>query len=234
MATSPSDVRAALTVVTAEAVAETQAVANLADSPAATRAALFAAVPIIVPDYADAAGSLALDWFEELRADAAPPRSFAPRIVTTVNDDDLTTMVATTTRSLYEIEQGFRDDLDTAVAQMMSELEGEIQKAVASGFWDTMTENSAADPDAVGWRRYARPGACKFCKMLAGKGAVYSEDTARFAAHASCHCLAGPSYDPDAPKATAMQYVASKKRRTAKERAALRAYLNQHFPDARG
>ena len=48
-------------------------------------------------------------------------------------------------------------------------------------------------------------------------------------------CLAGPAFDGEGiAKATPMQYVASKRKRTEKERAALRDYLNHNFPDAPG
>lgn len=234
MATSPDDTRAALTVVTAAAVAEVRQVADAAgESPTATRAALFAAVPLIVPEYGNAAGALALDWFEELREEAAPNRSFTPTL-TLVTDDDLDAMIARTTRSLYEIEQGIRDDLEEALAEALAGIEAETQKAVATGFWDTTTDNVVADEDARGWQRFARPGACKFCLMCAERGGVYTRQTANFSAHTNCHCVARPCWDADAPEATAIQYIAAKRGRSAKERAQLREYLNQNFPDAPG
>jgi hypothetical protein len=95
---------------------------------------------------------------------------------------------------------------------LASALDAELQKFVASGFRDTITENAKDDPAAFGWRRFARHGACKFCLMLAERGAVYRRATANFAAHTHCHCVAGPSYDPNAPRASALQYVASGKR----------------------
>lgn len=233
--TPPSEVRAALTVVTASAVAEVQQVAQkAAESPATTRAALFAAVPLIVGDYFDGSSALALDWFEEIREDASPPHLFTPTPAALLDDDSLSTMVAVTTRPLFDVEQRIRDDVESAFKESLAAIEAEVQKSVATGFWDTIVENSEDDPDAVGWQRFARPAACKFCLMLADKGAVYTETTANFAAHTNCHCVAGPSYDPDAPRASVMQYVASARRRTDAQRAALREYLNQNFPDAPG
>lgn len=231
MATSPSDVRTGLTLVTSAAVEDAQTVAASGNSAEEVRTALFVAAPLIVHDYNDGAAALALDWYEELRAEAAPAKPFAPSPIHLVTDEDVRTAVAVSTVAL----RGAPDEaLPDAVETSMTLLGGELRKLVASGFWNTMTTNSVEDPSAVGWRRYARPDACKFCLMAADKGAVYTRETARFAPHNDCHCLAGPGFDPHAPLASAMQYVASQRRRTAKQRAELRAYLNQHFPDAPG
>lgn len=218
------------------------AAATQGQPPATVRTALFAAAPLVVGDYGDAASSLALDWYEELRDAAAPSRSFVPVPLAKVDDDALMSSVAWATQSLYELEQKALRSIDAdadrllaqATSEAMTRLLPEVQKAVAAGFRDTITGNVADDPDAVGWQRFTRPGACKFCLMLAGKGDVYTEATANFAAHTDDHCVAGPSFDPTAPRASAMQYLASRRKRTAKQRADLRDYLNQHYPDAPG
>lgn len=235
---TPEQVRAGLATVTTAAQADTRAVVEAAQSPADIRAALFAATPLIVGDYIDGSAALALDWFEELRDAASPAHVFTPRPFAVVDDDAIMSSVATATSALYDLERDMTRITDDLIQQATEDalrlLEPAVQRDVASGFWDTMTENSADDPDAVGWQRFARPGACKFCLMLAGRGAVYTEATVDFAAHTSCHCVVGPSYDPNAPRASVMQYVASSKNRTPKQQAALRDYLNQNFPDAPG
>lgn len=231
MSTPPDQVRSGLTVVTSAAVADAQTVASAGSTPAEVRAALFAAVPLIVDDYMDGATALALDWYGEIREEAAVRRTFSPQAVKTVTEDDVKAMVAESTVALRDVPE---KALPEATAVSLRLLQGGIQKQVASGFWDTMTTNSTVDPEATGWQRFARGGACKFCIMLADRGAVYSEATVNFAAHKTCHCVVGPSFDPDAPRADAMQYVASKRDRTEKERADVRAYLNQHYPDVRG
>lgn len=228
-------------MVTAAAQADLQTVVAQAETPTDARTALFAATPLVVGDYGDAAAALALDWYEELRDAANPSRPFAPVPLTKVDDDALMSTVAWSTQSLYDLEQKLNRELDAntealgqAVDEAMARLLPEVQRQIAAGFRDTVVENSIDDPDAVGWQRFARGDACKFCQMLASRGAVYVEATANFAAHTDDHCLAGPSFNADAPRASAMQYVASQRRRTAKERAALRDYLNEHYPDARG
>lgn len=228
--------------VTAAAAADVQTVAAQAQSPTEIRAALFAAVPLVVGDYSDAAASLALDWYEELRDASQPTRLFTPVPVMTVDEDRLAAMIAWATGSLHDLEKSLTRTLDAEAEKLVAQateeslalLLPEIQKDVAAGFRSTMVTNSDEDPDAVGWQRFARAGGCKFCKMLADRGAVYTEASVRFAAHTDCHCVVGPSFDPDAPRADVMQYVASRKTRTPEQRAALRDYLNEHFSDAPG
>lgn len=235
VATSPDLIRRDLAVITGAAQADIRAVAAAApEDPAALRAALFAATPLIVTEYAEGAAALALDWFEELRFEAGVTTPFRPAPFVNITEDDIAAVVARTTESLYDLQRGIEQEIEEAFAESMAALEAEMQKEVASGFRDTITENAEADPAAVGWARFARGDGCKFCQMLAHRGAVYTRATARFAAHTNCHCVAGPAFDADAPRADVMQYVASQRERTEAQRKALRAYLNKNFPDAPG
>lgn len=198
------------------------------------RAALFAATPVIVSDYAAGATALALDWYEEIRAAAGAPSGFTPSPLMLVADEDVAAAVAVSTEALYDVQREVARDFQQALEESLALVEAEVQKFVASGFRDTMTGNADVDPDAVGWQRHARPDGCKFCRMLAARGAVFTETSVNFAAHTNCHCVVGPSFDPTAPGASVMQYVASKRQRTERERADLREYLTENFPDAPG
>ena len=223
-----------------------RAVATSSKDPETVRAALFVAAPLIVADYTDGSSALALDWYEELRDAAAVTETFTPSPLVLVTDDTVAAIVAETTEALREIQQGIEREVEDALAESVRLLEGETERMVADAFRDTVTSNVAADPAAGGWRRFARPEACKFCLMLAARGAVYTEATARFAAHGAttngkttggtCLCIAGPAFGGKGAwaEATPMQYVASKRQRTDRERAALREYLNVNFPDAPG
>lgn len=207
---------------------------------------MFAAAPLIVSEYAPAASALSLDWFEEIRDEAAPSSLYVPTPRLNVTDDDVAAVVAQTTEALREITREMEGQIERMMAEAESLLADEVERLAATAFTDTITENVADDPAAVGWRRFARPEACKFCKMLAARGAVYTESTARFAAHGAvmsgnrkggnCMCIAGPAFGGMEiwGEATPMQYMASKRKRTDAERAALRKYLNHNFPDAPG
>lgn len=235
MATPPDLVRRALLVVTAAAQDEIRSVSQAAvNDPEEWRALLFAAAPLIVAEYGPAASTLALDWFEEIRAEANPGIGYTPIPQLLVTDEDVAAMVARVTEDLQTLEQRIADEAEQLMAEVTEALAAEVQKDVAAGFWDTMTHNAAQDPASRGWQRFSRDAGCKFCLMLAGRGAVYTKSSVRFAAHTNCHCVVGPSYDPDAPQADVMQCVASKRTRTEKERAELRAYLTENFPDAPG
>lgn len=66
---------------------------------------------------------------------------------------------------------------------------------VLDGGRSTITATTAADPALVGYRRVTSGDACKFCSMLAGRGAVYSASTSRFQSHDGCSCSAEPVYE---------------------------------------
>lgn len=247
MATSPERVRRALLRVTTAAQREARRVAKVAaQEPTQFRAALFAATPLIVSEYAPGASTLALDWYEDLRQEVAPRTLFTPTPRLLVSDDDVAGIVARVTKDLANFERQADADVERLMADSTKLLEAEVQRQVATAFRDTVTENTKDDPAAVGWRRFARPEACKFCLMLAARGAVYTEKTARFAAHGAmmrngrkggeCMCIAGPAFGGKEiwAEATPMQYVASKRERSTADKARLREYLNHNFPDAPG
>ena len=72
--------------------------------------------------------------------------------------------------------------------------------------------------------------------MLAARGAVYLDNTARFAAHTHCKCTAQPVFSSSdyGDEANVMQYMASRKKRTPEQQAALREYLNSNYPEFPG
>lgn len=229
MATSPEAVRAQLAVVTTAAAAEvSNAVAGLALESQAEAA--LAAMQLIVPGYFDAAGSLAVAWYDELRDESSPVTTYAPQII----GDPATDWIE---RELETFRRSLDGDFEREVAAMLDEVNRLAEKEIARGFRDSILGNARQDEDAIGWSRIARAGACRFCLMLADKGAVYrSESTAIFGAHTDCHCAARPAFrnGVHGPEANVAQYLASKKRRSPAERKRVRKYLNTNYPDARG
>jgi hypothetical protein len=67
--------------------------------------------------------------------------------------------------------------------------------------------------------------------MLADRGAVYKESTARFASHPNCFCSAQPVFGENdtGEEASVIQYIASRRSRTPEQRAVLRDYLAANF-----
>lgn len=240
MATAPSDIRGDLVTVTA-AASVALAASAVQEPPGSRIEAILAALPLVVPAYYDAAGSLAVAWYDERRSEAAPSIDYVPRIVGVSVTDWIDREAA---RLLAEIDRS--DAVALQVERIQREITEMAEREVARGYRDTITQNTLDDRAAVGWSRFARPGACKFCLMLAARGAVYKKDTARFAAHGAvgpgkrrggnCQCIAAPEFADGTygPEASALQYVASRKNRTPAQRARVREYLNENFPDAPG
>jgi hypothetical protein len=229
VATPPSAVRAQLATVAAAASADLlqEALSAPVERQVST---LVAALPLVVPSYYDAAGVLAASWYDELRDESRPASTYAAEVI----GDPVTDWIE---REMAAIQVDTQVDFEAEVRRLLDEGAALAEKEVARGFRDSITGNTRQDSEAVGWSRIARPGACKFCTMLAGKGAVYrSESTAIFAAHQHCHCAARPEFrnGTHGPEASAIQYVASQKRRTDADRAKVRAYLNENYPDHRG
>lgn len=228
MATSPEAVRAQLTIVTGAASAE---VANAVAGVALERQAeaVATATSLIVPGYYDAAASLAVAWYDEIRDESNPVTAYSPKII----GNPATAWIE---REAQKFATTLEGDLEAEMARLMDEVGRLTEKEVARGFRESVTGNTQDDADAIGWSRVARAGACKLCVMAADRGAVYSRATAFFAAHTDCHCAARPAFQGGeyGPEASVEQYMAAKKRRTTKERAALRKYLNENYPDARG
>lgn len=227
MATAPDAVRAQLAVVTTSAAADLASVS--AQAPRKPVDAALNALPLVVPAYYDAAASLAVAWYDERRSESNPVTSYVPRIIGNPSTDWID-------REVAKFAKQFEADLEAEAQKIINEAVRLAEKEVARGFRDSILGNSHSDKDSIGWSRIARPGACKFCVMLADRGAVFTEATADFAAHGDCHCATRPEFrnGEHGPEASVMQYLASTKKRTPKQRAVLRDYLNLHYPDLPG
>lgn len=223
---SPLETRAALNLLTGEAVdVAGQVFAGTSGSPEARRLALLNDVPAVIGYYADGSAALAADFYDDTRALAGVRAPFVTELVVADRVVKIRRAIA------WAAEPLFLGDTDSTLARLAEV----VQPEVARPFRDTITGNRRRDSQAVGWRRVTA-GGCKFCRMLADRGAVYKEATVRFAAHPSCHCTAEPVFvGQDAgPEASVMQYKASQRGRSAKQRADLRDYLNTHYEDFPG
>lgn len=218
---SPSESREALQLVADEAVGAGQRFAGaLSGSPELKRAALFEVVPSLIGAFSEATATLALDFYSDAREAAGITTPYVVQAV-----------VADRTTKIYNATAWAADAWASAdellVASRLAEV---IQLEVARPFRDTILTNRRMDPASAGWRRVAN-NCCRFCRMLADRGAVYRQATARFAAHPHCDCGAEPVFEGQVvgPEASAMQYMASKRTRTVQQKAALREYLNNFY-----
>lgn len=172
--------------------------------PEAARDALLEYVPFLVATYGEQAASLAADWYDDVRASEGIGGRF--RAAMDVPDES-----AATEGLVHRAAGALFTDAPLAALPM---IQGKVAMYAIEGARQTVMTSTMRDPRASGWQRVTRAGACRFCRMLAGRGAVYKESTVHFAAHGGakggeCNCAAVPSWDPDAPEVDVFLYEAS-------------------------
>lgn len=187
-------------------------------SPAQQRATLLELVPPVIAYYSDGSAALAADFYDDERERANASGRFMAEVVVLDRTVKIRRGVAWAADPLF---------LGESAEGRLSELVG---SEVVRPYRDTILTNRRADPQCIGWKRVASPSSCAFCRMVAGKGSVYREETARFAGHDNCSCTAAPVFlgGTVGPEATALQYTASKRARTPAQKAALRDAI-AHF-----
>ena len=222
MALSPEQVRQALTLVTSAGIDQVaRSIASVTDADD-VRDVLLESAPESVAYWSDGSAALAVDWYDDLRDESPAKGRFSAEPVIDLRDEKIRRGMHWAVSPLYSAEPDR--------AEMLARVEPIIQKQIATPFRDTVTVNGRRDPASKGWRRIARSDGCKFCRMLADKGAIFREDTVHFASHKSCHCTAQPVFDGQpGEEASVMQYVASKKRRSEADRKRLRDYLDANY-----
>lgn len=156
-------------------------------------------VPLLVRRYGSDAAALAAEWYDVQRAEVGAPGRYRAQTVASPYDDAVDGMVRRAVGGLWTPDQS-----TTLTALLASS----GKYALAAGR-ATIAHNVDRDPAASGWQRVTRSGACRFCTMLAGRGAVYRQATVHFAAHGDCNCAAVPSWDSSAPEVDVELYKAS-------------------------
>lgn len=210
---TPDQYRRALERVTKRAVADAIRVARSTNT-----AGLIDAVPALIAYYSDGSAALAADQYDELREAAQPRKAYAASLVVNLRDEKIRRGLLWAAGPMY----GDYPDV-TMGEQRLADV---VQLETARPFRDTTLTNTKRDPASVGWRRNTSADECRLCRMLAGRGAVYKESTARFATHPNCSCTASPAFDDgEVTEASVLQYVASQRRKSPSQRAALNAYL---------
>jgi hypothetical protein len=220
---SALEVRAGLQVVTSAAVDASLGVLRaVGGKPEAQRAALLGTVPDVIAYYSDGSAALAADYYDEQRASLGVAGRFTAEPMVPDRGEKIGRAIAWATEPLL-----------TGAGDVAGRLAEVVQLETARPLRSTILENRRHDPQAVGWRRVAS-GGCRFCRMLADRGAIYRESSARFAAHSNCHCSVEPVFkgtqEASGPEADVIQYTASKRRPTERDRQRVRAYLDAHYP----
>lgn len=147
--------------------------------------ALASILPDLVQTYGSAAGTLAAEWYEDVRAMVVDDPFRA--IVADLPDVGRTNSLAEW--STQPLRQPEPDD-----AAALARLKGGMQRIIANAGRETVMGSAIADPASAGWKRLASSMACGFCRMLADRGAVYSHRSVDFGAHDHCGCMAIPEF----------------------------------------
>lgn len=169
-------------------------------------------LPPLIDTYGLAAGTLAADWYDDLRTEKGIGGSFTA-IPADIQETGATALVGWAAAEANDFPS-FR-----------SLIEGGMQRRIANFSRTTITGSSIADPRTRGWQRVGS-GECAFCSMLIGRGAVYSEAAADFASHDHCHCSAVPVFSGE-PRPV-KPYTPSSRNITDADRARVREYLRTH------
>lgn len=161
--------RNALGDLTTLAISELSSVLRALEGadPVMVRNTLIEAFPAVIGPYVNAAGELTATWYEDLRREAFATPYFAAA-AGSLNAEKVDGLVRWGVRPLF----GESD------ASPLSLIGGGVQRMVVGAARDTIDFNARRDVESVSWARVARPDACEFCKMLAGRGAVYRSEAA--------------------------------------------------------
>lgn len=178
-------------------------------SPKASLQRYGPAVSAVVGEFSRASISLSADHFDAMRDQAGVAGRFSTPIIDPLPDAAVEAYLETAVDALIESMQ---PDIDAITAQ----IESAAQQFMLDASRNEILAAVDADPQAKGWARVVRPGACSFCLMLATRGPVYtSRETASFRAHqkfngrgGDCQCSAEPlfgsSYEASAHVRAAM------------------------------
>lgn len=212
---TPQQLREEVSQVAGQATAELRASVDALPA-GALRPALLDLLPGLILSYSETTTVVAAEWYDDFRSGLDIPGTFtaAPSALRDPGVEALVNWAESEARTQLT---------------MLNLIEGGTFKRVANGARSTVIGNSHMDPQARGYQRYARTtsAGCAFCKMLAGRGAVYrTADSASFASHDNCKCVAVPAFD-GAPVAV-KPYVPSPSNTSDADRARVRAWIASH------
>ena len=210
--------------------------------PEVARNALLNFTPLLVQRYGDMASTVAADWFEELRFDAID-QGFLGKLATSTSKSFTPKLAVPDLVAVTADVRFLAGDLFTDTPEMMlAKLQATSTRRVLQVGRETNRLNTfARGSGARGWSRVTRPGACQFCRALAGRGGVYTEQSVRFASHApKCNCVSVPVFDKSAPEVDVIAYRASANTskmtpaQQADHRAGVSSWLEKSFPGESG
>lgn len=150
------------------------------------REELMDTLPQLMTVYGSAAASLGADWYDDLREEAEVRGRFQAIVA------ELPDLGRTTSLAHWGVGPLFGANPDADAA--MSKVSGGLQRIIFNADRETVMRSSVQDPRARGWQREG-VGECDLCRLLLGRGAVYTEDSSQFETHDRCRCVGVPAFD---------------------------------------
>lgn len=176
----------------------------------------------LVGYYSEGSAALAVDFYDESRGAARAAGRFAAEPII------LDRVVGIRRGLAWAVEPLSTEDEQAAIDRLTDIMRSEVVRP----YRDTVIGNRLRDKESVGYKRIASGGACGFCRMLAARGAVYKQATAYFAAHGNCQCTVQPWFrGQPGDEANVIEYMASRRNRTAKQRERVREWIAAEYPD---
>jgi hypothetical protein len=152
-----------------------------------------AAVVLITARHRDSAG-LAVQYLEDYRRAEGAAGSFAPVLAeppATARSQEA--LRATGLMGILNARRAGLSVVDSARNGFVR-VSGSASRLVLEGGRQTVMATLHADPARPRWQRITGGQPCDFCRMLAGRGAVYGAQTGDFQAHDHCSCMAEPAF----------------------------------------
>lgn len=187
------------------------------DDAVVARELLVDILPQLVDVYGSAAGTLAADWYDDLRDELEVEARFSAIVAELPERSQLDALAGWAVSDLFSAEPDF--------ARSLTNAQGGLQRLIANVGRSTVIGSSIEDPRARGWQRSAA-GGCGFCQMLASRGAVYSRQTVDFGAHDHCRCTAVPAFE--GRELLVQPYTPSSRVVTDADRARTREWMQEH------
>lgn len=198
-------------------------------------------LPPLVDKWGVASASVAADWYDQLRATSdvagtfeaiVPPMDLGAEALAGWAAEPLTALLPQRPppTPALELLPGEAPTLDP-LGQAQYRAEGGLQKRVVNAANLVVTTSADQDPQATGYMRRvtnrSKTGPCKFCLMLASRGAVYTKASATFAAHEHCYCEAVPAWGGQ--PLPVKPYARSARPMSATDRARVRAWIAKNL-----
>ena len=214
---TPAELKVAITDLAVLADNDLAALWRQVDAADEAREALLDVLPTLTNTYSLASATISADWYDDLR-DMIDARGRFSAIPAEPGD------LGAEALARWGVGPLFQGEPDWARARTL--VKGGMQLRIANASRYTVAGSSIADPAADGWMRQTSGSGCAFCEMIAGRGAVFSESSADFAAHDHCSCAAVPAWKNE-PRPV-KPYTPSSRNITDADRARVREYLRAH------